>query len=812
MADNATFDNGLGTARVISFSSNRQVFQNTAGDLSYSVDRNDANDYYKVTLNRSASLVVSITGMTNNADLELLNSAGNVEKFSKNTGNVADAVTTGTLAAGTYYIRVHNDADRSVSTNYTLTVDTIIPNRTDLLWRNTTGSYIYVYTMDGNQFVRAQTAGPTLGGEWALDCAGDLTGDGKEDYLFRSQIDSRSILWQMDGTTFVRAFTLYTQPGFVNAGIADFTGDGKADILLRNQTTGVNYIQEMNGTQLVRKIFLDPETNRNWVIETTADYDLDGKTDIIWRNTSTGDNRIWYMDVAAGGPTVTRVGALPRESDSSARIGGIGDFNGDGKQDIYWRFYKTSSFNRVWYMDGETLVTTDSSLNGIVPTSTTWLLPEVLTQTRPADLAGNTAATAFNIGTIISTVTYKDSINGINDSEDFYKFSLQSGSQLTFSLTGLAGQTDFQLILDANKNGVIDTTETPLFSDSSTGGAYSSSARTLAVGDYFIRVRSTIPQTSNYELGISTQAAELVDLSFVSNFDLRDGKSTSNPAPIVTGVNLDPTGNTPLRLTYSVRNTGNIAQTFTPNFYISRDTIITPGADEELTIAENAQITIAANATVTRTVTLRLPFANAGWWGNDQTYNIGMVLDKDNQIPEFNESNNTRTAPIGITGILRPDLLGQSIILSTTSGSPGSGLNIRGSIRNQGNAATDAGETFVINFVLSKDNIFNFDGEDYVLTGRLVSKEIAAKTTVSFNTTTTDRTAPIYFDRGPLVLPTSGTGLATDWNGWVGNGTYYIGMFIDRIGDSGESANAQLNNFGQALTFDYAAITISGLA
>ncbi|HJW45832.1 MAG TPA: FG-GAP repeat protein, partial [Lysobacter sp.] len=48
-------------------------------------------------------------------------------------------------------------------------------------------------------------------------------------------------------------------------------------------------------------------TNFSWSITTTGDYDGDGRTDLFWRNASTGANVIWKSASAANPQPVTSV-------------------------------------------------------------------------------------------------------------------------------------------------------------------------------------------------------------------------------------------------------------------------------------------------------------------------------------------------------------------------------------------------------------------------------------------------------------------------------------------------------------------------
>ncbi|MDH5478850.1 MAG: M6 family metalloprotease domain-containing protein, partial [Nitrospinota bacterium] len=71
-----------------------------------------------------------------------------------------------------------------------------------------------------------------------------------------------------------------------------------------------------------------------------GDMDGDGKGDIFWRNFSHGGNAIWHMDGANWGITGIATylsGAGVRTLNTAWTMGGIGDFDGDGQNDLLWR-------------------------------------------------------------------------------------------------------------------------------------------------------------------------------------------------------------------------------------------------------------------------------------------------------------------------------------------------------------------------------------------------------------------------------------------------------------------------------------------
>jgi hypothetical protein len=96
-----------------------------------------------------------------------------------------------------------------------------------------------------------------------------------------------------------------------------------------------------------------------------GDFNGDGWPDLVWRNTATGANRLWIMD---GGVNVTSTVALPTVADLTWTIAGVGDFNGDGYQDLLWR-NTSSGANVIWLMNGTTYTNTSTSLPTVPTTS-----------------------------------------------------------------------------------------------------------------------------------------------------------------------------------------------------------------------------------------------------------------------------------------------------------------------------------------------------------------------------------------------------------------------------------------------------------
>jgi hypothetical protein len=96
--------------------------------------------------------------------------------------------------------------------------------------------------------------------------------------------------------------------------------------------------------------------------------------------------------------------------------------------------------------------------------SAIWITPFQSNDLAPIDPAGNSLATAFNVGNLAGTVTYRDRISA-SDPEDYFQFTLTAISDLTLSISGLSA---VQLL---NSSGTVI-----------------SSLTTLSSGTYYVRV------------------------------------------------------------------------------------------------------------------------------------------------------------------------------------------------------------------------------------------------------------------------------------------------------------------------------------
>jgi hypothetical protein len=570
-------DNTLATARAIFPIASSQPFPGFIGVESGVLD---PNDYYRFTLSRSSSVTVSLTNLSADANIEILNSSGaivtdtnGITLRSANTGSLNESLNT-ILDAGTYYIRVlpgpaldPADPLTTPSTNYTLNVATDSNIQSDLLWRNTSDGTNAVWVMNQASLSVGTLLLSVPDLTWRIQAVADFNNDSNTDIVWRNIRSGENLIWFMNGTTFSTFASLPTvgdQSWQIQAA-ADVSGDGRPDILWRNFGTGQNIAWFMNGGILTTFGEFDGfTTDTRWRLQAVADFNNDGQTDFVWRFSApgageTGSNQIALMN---GLREVNRV-VIPTRTDLNWEIQGSGDFNRDGRPDIVWRNYSTLE-NQVWFMNGVVFLSS-ATINPIVPPE--WRLLAPFNRFLPpvsADVAGNTPGTAFSIGTINGNGIYRDAV-GTTDVNDYYQFFLgNQQTNLNLSLAGLAGGS-----LDGNIDiEILNSVGAVVANSAEAGSSPEQIIVNLGRGTYFIRVLATPGSSSRYQLNISANnLPELVSNNPLTVDEGAQGVITgnlllvtdeNNPPPEVTYRIVSPTRPNSLSLNGAAITTGSI--------------------------------------------------------------------------------------------------------------------------------------------------------------------------------------------------------------------------------------------------------------
>ena len=209
--------------------------------------------------------------------------------------------------------------------------------RSDILWRNDSGDVTnWLGQVNGSFVGNAANSYNNPGISWTVVGTGDFNGDGRDDVLWSNTSgDITNWLGQANGNFVGNAAISYNNPGasWSIAGTGDFNGDGRDDVLWRaTNGTVTNWLGQANGNFAGNAANSYNALDNGWTVQGTGDFNGDGRDDVLWRNTN-GDVTNWLGQANgnfAGSATFNNPGA-------GWSVAGVGDFNGDGRDDILWQ-------------------------------------------------------------------------------------------------------------------------------------------------------------------------------------------------------------------------------------------------------------------------------------------------------------------------------------------------------------------------------------------------------------------------------------------------------------------------------------------
>src|SRR5256885_2077037 len=294
----------------------------------------------------------------------------------------------------------------------------------------------------------AATIGLAISSAHALPvCAPmDFDGDCKSDVLWRNSATGEDYLWLMNGRTIATGGYLRPvgDPAWQIVGTGDFDGDGKADILCRNAVTGQNYIYLMNGLTIASEgsvNVVDPTSG--WQVQGIGDFDGDGRDDVLWRNLATGEDYIWLMN----GWAIASGGLISTVADQDWQAKGTGDFDGDGKADILWRNTVTGE-DYAYFMNGSAIAS-EGFLNTVadqywMPRSATTLADVTGWDTiAPSTPAGLTASAVSSSRINLSWLAETDNVGVIRYGVYRNGVQIDIVAGTSYANTGLAAATTY---------------------------------------------------------------------------------------------------------------------------------------------------------------------------------------------------------------------------------------------------------------------------------------------------------------------------------------------------------------------------------
>ena len=263
--------------------------------------------------------------------------------------------------------------------------------KSDILWRDNQGN-VGMWVMNGSAISSTKVLG-NVPLTWSIVGQRDFNGDGNTDILWRDNQGNVGI-WLMNGTSIISSTVLGNVPlTWSVAATGNFDGTGLGDIVWQDNQGNVA-IWLMNGTTITKASVLGNVTT-NWVVA-----GADNHGDIFFRNTTTGEVGMWVMN----GTTISKTvdfGAVPL----TQAIAGIGDFDGNGSNDILWRDNQGNV--SMWLLNGTSILSTTVLGN----VGLNWSLVQTGDYSGAStsdilwvDNLGNVAAWFMN-GTTVSSVT-----------------------------------------------------------------------------------------------------------------------------------------------------------------------------------------------------------------------------------------------------------------------------------------------------------------------------------------------------------------------------------------------------------------------
>ena len=211
--------------------------------------------------------------------------------------------------------------------------------RSDILWQHSNGTVTnWLGQAHGGMAGNIANLGAGAGAGWSIAGTGDFNGDGRDDILWQhSNGTVTDWLGQANGGMVgnFANFRALAGSGWAIAGTGDFNGDGRDDILWQHTDgTVTNWLGQANGGMAGNIANLGAGAGAGWSIAGIGDFNGDGRDDILWQHT---DGTVTNWLGQANGGMAGNIANLGAGAGAGWAIAGIGDFNGDGRDDILWQ-------------------------------------------------------------------------------------------------------------------------------------------------------------------------------------------------------------------------------------------------------------------------------------------------------------------------------------------------------------------------------------------------------------------------------------------------------------------------------------------
>ena len=215
----------------------------------------------------------------------------------------------------------------------------------DIIWRRDDGAFTEWLGQSNGDFVSndANAFHTDIGLDWRVIGTGDFNGDGYSDVIWRRD-DGAFTEWlgQSNGgfvSNDANAWHSDIPTSWQVVGTGDFNGDGFSDIVWRRDDGAfTDWLGQANGGFVSNDANAWTILTTDWQVGGTGDFNGDGRTDILWRRVDGAfTNWLAQMGQANGGFVSNDANAWHSDIGLDWRIAGVGDINGDGRDDVLWR-------------------------------------------------------------------------------------------------------------------------------------------------------------------------------------------------------------------------------------------------------------------------------------------------------------------------------------------------------------------------------------------------------------------------------------------------------------------------------------------
>jgi len=301
-----------------------------------------------------------------NSIANVLTGRAGIDRLTGGTGNDTFQDTRAGLSGDT--ITDFAAGDRIVFTDATLATFTF--NLTGSTLSYTGGSLILSAPVIGTITASAATGGGVqLSISAIADVRNDFNGDGRSDVLWRHDNGSFTTWLAQAGGGFAsndaNSFNAVPTEWRI-VGTGDFNGDGRDDVAWR-RTDGAftEWLAQGNGSFVSNDANAWQVLPNSWQVDGVGDFNGDGRDDLVWRR-SDGAFTTWLGQANGGfvSNDANSFTGLP----TSWQVAATGDFNGDGRDDIAWR--RSDGAFTTWLAQGNgSFVSNDANSWTVLPTN-----------------------------------------------------------------------------------------------------------------------------------------------------------------------------------------------------------------------------------------------------------------------------------------------------------------------------------------------------------------------------------------------------------------------------------------------------------